>query len=60
MVSDPIDHAMVRAICDVARLMGKRTVAEGVESDDVLESLRALGVDFAQGFGIGAPALLEC
>ena len=34
-------------------LMGKKTIAEYVEDDEVLEILREIGVDFAQGFGIG-------
>jgi len=32
--------------------MGKKTIAEYVEDDEVLEILREIGVDFAQGFGI--------
>ena len=33
--------------------MGKKTIAEFVEDDEVLEILREIGVDFAQGYGIG-------
>jgi EAL domain-containing protein (putative c-di-GMP-specific phosphodiesterase class I) len=39
--------------------MGIQTVAEFVESGEVLEALRAIGLDFAQGFGIGAPRPLQ-
>lgn len=38
---------------------GIRTIAEHVESDQTLAQLRALGVDFGQGFGIEAPRLLS-
>jgi EAL domain-containing protein (putative c-di-GMP-specific phosphodiesterase class I) len=35
--------------------MGKLTVAEWVENDTILEKLREIGVDYAQGYGIGRP-----
>ena len=35
---------------------GKRTIAEFVESEDVLAALRRIGVDYAQGYGIAKPA----
>jgi EAL domain-containing protein (putative c-di-GMP-specific phosphodiesterase class I) len=50
---------VVRAVVNLARDFGHRTVAEGVEDDETLELLRGLGVDFAQGFGIGRPAPLD-
>jgi len=37
--------------------MGKKTIAESVESLAILEALRAIGVDFAQGFAIAPPAI---
>ena len=55
MACDPIDHAMVRSINDIGHLLGKRTVAEFVESAATMDLLRALGVDFAQGYAIGRP-----
>jgi EAL domain-containing protein (putative c-di-GMP-specific phosphodiesterase class I) len=39
--------------------MGKRTIAEFVENDEILEHLREMGVDFAQGYCISRPAPLE-
>ncbi len=59
LLTDPIDLAMVRAINDVARLMEKRTIAEGVESHETLAKLREVGVDYAQGFAIGAPRFID-
>ena len=35
--------------------MGKRTVAEFVENDAILEQLRTIGVDYGQGYGLGRP-----
>jgi len=56
---DPIDLAMVRSINDIGHVMGKQTIAEGVESEAVLERLREIGVDYAQGFAIGSPAPID-
>jgi EAL domain-containing protein (putative c-di-GMP-specific phosphodiesterase class I) len=56
MLSNPIDSAMVEAINGIGHVMGKRTVAESVEDPSTLDRLRALGVDYAQGFGIARPA----
>ncbi len=47
--------AKVRAIQRVSKVIGMRTIAEMVESDDSRERLRAAGVDYAQGFGIAKP-----
>ena len=47
--------AKVRAIQRVCKVIGIRTIAEMVESDDCLERLRAVEIDFAQGFGIAQP-----
>lgn len=58
IADDPIDCAMVRSINEIAQLMGKKTIAEFVENDRILEQLRIIGVDYAQGFGIGKPTRL--
>lgn len=47
--------AKVRAIQRVCKVIGIRTIAEMVESNDCLERLRAVEIDFAQGFGIAQP-----
>ena len=39
--------------------MGKRTVAECVEQTNVLEKLREIGVDYAQGFALGLPVPID-
>jgi diguanylate cyclase (GGDEF)-like protein/PAS domain S-box-containing protein len=51
----PIDRQIVRSISEVASMLGKRTVAEQVESEDMLDTLRDIGIDYAQGFVVGAP-----
>lgn len=55
IVDDPIAFAMVRSINEIGRVMGKRTIAEFVENDAILEKLREIGVDYAQGYGICRP-----
>lgn len=55
MVHDQVDAAMVEAINNIGHVMGIRTIAEFVENDAILERLQQLGVDFAQGYGIGKP-----
>jgi EAL domain-containing protein (putative c-di-GMP-specific phosphodiesterase class I) len=47
---------VVEAIVRLARAFNVRTVAEGIEDDATLESVRAAGVDFGQGFYLGRPA----
>jgi diguanylate cyclase (GGDEF)-like protein len=53
--SDPVNITLVRTIVEVCRVMGKKTVAESVETTAVADTLRELGVDYLQGFGMGLP-----
>ncbi|GLT19064.1 GGDEF domain-containing protein [Vibrio zhanjiangensis] len=50
-----VDHLMVRSINDLAKQMGKKTVAEFVENNRILDMLIELEVDYAQGYLIGVP-----
>ena len=52
---DKVDYAMVRSIKDIGHVMGKKIIAESVESEAVVEKLREIGIDYAQGFAIGVP-----
>ena len=56
---DEADHAMVRSINELGHFLGKRTIAEYVENDTILFQLRDIGLDFAQGYGIGHPIPIE-
>jgi diguanylate cyclase (GGDEF)-like protein/PAS domain S-box-containing protein len=49
------DTAIVRAVIQMARSMGLKTIAEGVEEESMLTYLRAHHCDEAQGFYIGKP-----
>ncbi len=55
---DAVDKAMTETINRVGHAMGIRTVAENAESEGIIETLRGIGVDYAQGYGVGLPAPL--
>jgi diguanylate cyclase (GGDEF)-like protein len=55
MVRNPIDKALVRAICEVAKALNKTTVAEFVEDEATLIALCEMGVDYLQGYHISRP-----
>ena len=55
VTSDPVDRSMVAAISQVGKSMGIQTIAERVESPEVLAELGRLGIGFAQGFHIARP-----
>lgn len=59
ILHDPIDLAMVTSIRDVAEAMQIKTVAEFVETSDIMVQIGKLGVDFAQGFCIAKPSPLS-
>jgi diguanylate cyclase (GGDEF)-like protein/PAS domain S-box-containing protein len=59
MAQDPVDRAMVEAIHSIGHVMEKQTIAESVESVEILDLLRAIGVDYAQGYGIARPVAFE-
>lgn len=56
---DPIDLAMVKSINEIGQVMGKKTIAEFVEDENILEILKDIGVNYAQGYGIGKPKEFE-
>jgi diguanylate cyclase (GGDEF)-like protein/PAS domain S-box-containing protein len=55
VAQDPVDRSMVEAISKVGKALGIATVAECVESQSVLDELKRIGVDFAQGFFVADP-----
>ncbi|MEO8011784.1 MAG: EAL domain-containing protein, partial [Dokdonella sp.] len=55
MHRNAVDEAIVRSIADIAHQVGTLTVAKCVESSEILEIVRALGIDFAQGHGVAHP-----
>ena len=55
MTVDPIQTALVASIHEIGDVMGLRTIAEFVEDEETLESVRRIGVDYAQGFLLARP-----
>jgi diguanylate cyclase (GGDEF)-like protein len=56
MSHNDADQLVVKAIVEIARGLGKRTIAEFVEDEGTTEMLREYGVDMAQGYHLGRPA----
>jgi diguanylate cyclase (GGDEF)-like protein len=59
IANNPGDYAVVRSINEIGHYMGKKTIAEYVENQDVLDRLKEIGVDYAQGYQIAKPLPLE-
>lgn len=55
ILRDPVELAKIVAINRVAKLIGVKTIAELVESEETVAKLRETGIDYAQGFGISRP-----
>ena len=54
-IDDPINRALVKSINEIGQSMGLKTVAEYVENDAILEVVRGMAINFAQGYGIEKP-----
>jgi diguanylate cyclase (GGDEF)-like protein len=59
LASSASDRALVRATVQLAHSLGARAVGEGVEDEELVEALRLLGCDFAQGYHLGRPIPAE-
>ncbi len=55
LVDDPLDDAAVRCFVDVAKVLSIKTVAEYVDKDAVLQRVKSLGINYAQGFHLHKP-----
>jgi diguanylate cyclase (GGDEF)-like protein len=56
LVSSRADQTIVRAISDIARIMGKETIAEFVSDAATLTLIQEIGIDYAQGYHVGKPS----
>ena len=59
VLNNPVDREIVEAINAVARRMGIRTIAEFVETREICDCLRQMGVQFAQGYAFAKPTPLS-
>ncbi len=53
------DFGVVKSINEIGHFLGKKTIAEYVADDEILQLVGEIGVDFAQGFGISPPMLMD-
>jgi diguanylate cyclase (GGDEF)-like protein/PAS domain S-box-containing protein len=54
-----VNQLVVKAVVDIARGLGKRTIAEFVGDEETVSLLKRYGVDYAQGFYVGKPQPLD-
>ncbi|MFO7706455.1 MAG: DUF1631 family protein [Halopseudomonas sp.] len=54
-----VDFALVRSITEMGHYLNKKVIAEYVSSGDILDTVRSIGVDYAQGHVHGLPGLLD-
>lgn len=59
LLTDPVDRTFVETIHRIATAMGKRTIAEFVESEAIARTLAEIGVNYVQGYGVARPAPLS-
>ncbi|HEY6779686.1 MAG TPA: EAL domain-containing protein [Thermoleophilaceae bacterium] len=59
LLTNRTNQLVVKAVVDIARGLGRRTIAEFVEDAQTLELLRQMGVDYAQGYYLAKPGPLE-
>lgn len=59
MHQDTMDFVLVKAMAEIAHALGRKSVAEFVENEQILTLLQQLGVDYAQGYHISKPMPIE-
>ncbi|MCB1791444.1 MAG: DUF1631 family protein [Gammaproteobacteria bacterium] len=59
IAEDRNDFAVVRSINEIGHFLGKKTIAEYVKDAATLDMVAEIGVDYAQGFAIAKPMLLD-
>ena len=55
LLTEPVNRAFVKAMSQISHDLGIQTVAEWVESPEILAALEDLKIDYAQGFHTGPP-----
>ncbi|MCF6203060.1 MAG: EAL domain-containing protein [Methylococcaceae bacterium] len=57
LVNDDTDQVLVKSMVEVAKKLGKKTIAEYVETPGAIHKLREIGIDFGQGYLFGKPQM---
>ncbi len=55
ILNSKVDNALVKTLNQLCQELGMKTLAEFVESESVMQRLREMGIDYAQGFHLGLP-----
>lgn len=58
IANNKADVAIVKSMNEIAHSLGLKTIAEYVENDEIMDILKEIGVDYAQGYGVQKPILL--
>jgi EAL domain-containing protein (putative c-di-GMP-specific phosphodiesterase class I) len=59
IATESSDFAVVKSINDIGHFLGKQTIAEYVADEEILRLVAEIGVDYAQGYAISKPTLLD-
>lgn len=59
LTTNPDDMAVVRSICEIGHYMNKKIVAEFVETQEIWDMLKTVGVDYVQGYGVEMPKMIN-
>ena len=59
IVKDKVSYAMVKSINEIGHVMGLKTIAEFTENEEILNALKEIGVDYAQGYFVHKPDALR-
>ena len=55
LLNDETDQILVKSMVDIAAKLGKKTIAEFIETPDTALKLKEIGVNFGQGYAFGRP-----
>lgn len=59
ITEDDVDYALVKSITEMGHFLNKKIVAEFVSSEEILDVVRDIGVDYVQGYYLGRPVMIE-
>ncbi len=59
VMDDVVDQAMIESINNMAHLLGIKTVAECADSEAVIQELKKIGLDYAQGYHLSEPVSMN-
>ena len=55
LINDETDQVLVKSMAEIASKLGKKTIAEFVETPEIITKLKEMGIDYGQGYVFGKP-----